>query len=927
MTRILLGLLSVGLVSASSLPLGFEANRGQADRTVRFLLRGPGYTLLLKRDEAALLAHGGPSRGSSYLGMKLMGVSRAMQIEGRGELPGRSNYFRGIDPGGWVTDVPRYSAVRYRGVYPGIDLIFHVTESRLEYDWEIAPGASPQVIRLAFQGVKALYPTADGALIARTRDFLLRYDRPLAYQKASGVRKRVSARYRFLGKREIGVEVSHYDRTRSLIIDPVLSYSTVLGGSGLETRAGRVRLLDEGRGIAIDGAGNAYVVGTAYSPDFPAINSALRQSTGGPNCFVAKLNPAGSLVYVSFLGPVVPPCNGGAVDGQGSALVTGVAGPGFPVFKALQPTPGGNLDAFVAKLSPDGTSLVYSTFLGGVGNDSGVGVAADPGGNAYVVGTTSSADFPTTPGAVRFVPPGLVGGLFTSKISSDGGRLVYSAILRGSGASPPQPSAIAIDTTGNAFVVGVSPTGFPTTSGALQTTSSEGGSFVVKLNANGSALVYSTYYVFGTINAIAVDSAGNAYLAGLTGLSDFPVTPGAFQTTARFDPSFRWKGFVTKLNAAGSAVLYATYLGGSSQDSVNGIAVDASGNAYLTGFTNSPDFPLAKPLQGALGGGTCSLSGSTQGPFLPCFDAFITKLNPGGSGLLFSTLLGGGDQDFGSAIAVKDSDVYITGVASSQDFPITDSMPRPKGAVLLARISDTADAPVFTAASVTNAASFTGGLTPGAIATVFGSGLTSAGGILLPPAMPAAAEIAGTSVTVNGFSAPLLAVANVGGREQINFVVPWEIVCGRTAEIVVVNNGVRSLPIRVSVFLAQPGVFTVDGAHAAAQHGSDYTLVSPTNPAQRGEIIVVYGTGLGPVHPPVLTFQPAPASPLSTTLIPPAVRIGGSGADVLFSGLAPGYLGLYQLNIRVPHDAPAGDLDLVVGLGDQASKPVKLPVQ
>ena len=439
------------------------------------------------------------------------------------------------------------------------------------------------------------------------------------------------------------------------MIDPLLVYSTYLGGSGG----------DQGNSIAVDGSGNAYVTGVTDSTDFPTVNSMQSTNGGDYDAFVTKLNPTGSaLIYSTYLGgDGIDDGNGIAVDASGNAYVTGrTDSTNFPTTaSAFQPTIGGIYgNAFLAKLNATGSALVYSTYLGGSGDDSGNSIAVDTSGNAYVTGYTDSTNFPATAGAFQPTIGGMFDNGFVTKLNPTGSALVYSTYLGGSGDDSGQ--GIAVEASGNAYVTGsTDSTNFPATAGAFQPTI--GGmfdnGFVTKLNPTGSALVYSTYLGGSgndSGNSIAVNTSGNAYVTGYTDSTNFPVTAGAFQPTigGMFD-----NAFVTKLNPTGSALVYSTYLGGSGDDSGNSIAVDTYGNAYLTGITSSTNFPTVKPLQSSYGTGQS--------------DVFVSLLNPNGSALVYSTYLGGSPTaDTGLGITVDGSgNAYVTGYTGSTIFPTT----------------------------------------------------------------------------------------------------------------------------------------------------------------------------------------------------------------------------------------------------------------
>ena len=528
------------------LPLSFEANRGQTDSQVRFLSRGPQHTLLLAPTEAVLifitrehpegvegqatkakLAKPRPATRTA-LRMTFLGANPDARVTGREELPGKANYFIGNDPAGWRTNVPTYARVHYEDLYPGIDLVYYGNQRQLEYDFVVRPAADPRRIALGFRGAQRLEVDPQGDLVLHTAAGAIRQRKPIIYQEVAGRRVEIPGDYVLRDGQRVGFHVAAYDTSLPLIIDPVLSYSTYLGGMEF----------DEGRGITVDATtGEAYVTGFTNSFDFPTIAGSFQTAFAQ-----------------------------------------------------------GNGDAFVTKLNATGSALVYSTYLGGSGSDTGFGIALGTGGNAYVTGSTDSIDFPTTGGAFQ---------------TAFGGGL--------------------------------------------------GDAFVTKLNPFGAGLDYSTY-LGGTRSdegfAIAVDTGGNAYVTGDTDSTDFPTTTGAFQTVIGSPAEFVGDAFVTKLNATGSALSYSTYLGGDGSDQGNGIAVDTSGNAYVTGFTGSTNFPTTTGAFPTGGGG----------------DAFVTALGPTGVTLVFSTYLGGTGGDMGMGItvdAMSSPNAYVVGITQSTDFMTT----------------------------------------------------------------------------------------------------------------------------------------------------------------------------------------------------------------------------------------------------------------
>ena len=687
------------------LPLHFEKNQGQAHKDVRFLARGSGYSLYLTAGEAVLVLatpnpNPGPDKSGTQtppqtqlptlplaIGMRLVDAASAPQVSGLEELPGKANYLIGKDPAKWRTNVPTYAKVRYREVYPGIDLIYYGKQRQLEHDFVVSAGADAKRIVLSFDGADKLEIDAQGDLVLRQAGGDIRQHKPIIYQEIDGIRHEIDGGYVLKGDKSVGFHVAAYDTSRTLIIDPVLAYSTFLGGSSS----------DSGGGIAVDPAGNAYVVGGTASLDFPTTAQAFQATFGGGIngvVFVTKLNPTGTaLVYSTYLGG-----SGGdggfgiAVDAAGNAYVTGgTRSTDFPTTaSAFQTTIHGGNDAFVTKLNPTGSALVYSTFLGGDGNadsDWGQGIAVDSTGNAYVTGTTYSRNFPTTATAFQPAFPGgsrfYAYNAFVTKLNPAGTRLVYSTFLGGSNDRDGGDVGvgIAVNAAGNAYVTGrTSSLNFPTTAGAFQPALRIGiptdiptDAFVTKFNPTGSAPVYSTflggdYDDYG--RGIALDIAGNAYVAGVTGSLDFPTTAGAYK--ASFDGGTT-KTFVTKLNSTGSALIYSTYLGGQSGAEPSGIAVDAAGKVSVTGltylscrrFSCFSDFP------------------TTPGAFQPGFgggfsDLFVTTIDAAGSSLVYSTCLGGSGGDQGGAIAVDAAgNVYVTGHTKSADFPTTPGVFQP----------------------------------------------------------------------------------------------------------------------------------------------------------------------------------------------------------------------------------------------------------
>ncbi len=733
------------------LPVSFEANDGQTSPRVKFLLRGNGYVLFLTGDQAVLKlanikprkgalrgespGHTRPSRRSAtaaVVRIALAGANPRARVTGLDELPGKVNYLIGNDPSKWKTSVPLYAKVRYQDVYPRTDLVYYGNHHRLEYDFVLAPGASPSGISLRVRGASGIHVAPNGDLVLTTREGDLRLAKPIVYQERTSAAGRQSPTMKgeqqsFIVNRkfvegrfvlrpvhdsnskvriyEVGFHIAHYDHAKPLVIDPVLSYSTYLGGTSN----------DYANAIALDASGDAYVAGITGSPNFPVVNAlqtALNKSLPyTSDAFVSELSPGGtSLVYSTYLGGSgSEEAQGIAVDSQGNTYVAGwTSSTDFPVTKgALQTlykgsSPYGST-GFLAKIGPAGASLVYSTYFGGSGGDVITGLAIDASDDAYIAGSTRSPDLPTTPGAIQpsplggpfrcgnFQPYGLASFScsdgFVAEVNPQGTGLVYGTYLGGSQADA--VLGIAVDGTGSAYVTGVTSSyDFPTTPGAYQPWFSgyPVTTFVTKIEPNGTGLAYSTYFGpnypgalgdEGTVEAgaIALDSQGAAYLVGGAGPNLPTVNP--FETT----PGYISSAFVAKLQPSGCGLSYSTYLGGSYSSTANAVAVDASGDAFVTGNTVDMDFPTLNPFQASY---TQVPSGASLRD-----EAFIAELAPTGSSLIYSSYLGGsttnllpgyGGGDFGNAIAVDSAgNAYVAGRTDSTDFPIVNALESANG--------------------------------------------------------------------------------------------------------------------------------------------------------------------------------------------------------------------------------------------------------
>ena len=689
--------------SLDALPLGFEANQGQTDPQVKYTARGNGYSVFLTANDTvfaissakrgtqssrATSAHGARHTSgkveTASIDMRLVGGNTNPAITAGDALPGVVNYYVGSDSKNWHTGVKQYSAVSYRDVYPGVNMVFHGAQRQLEFDFVVSPGADPKAIALGFKGARKLETDATGNLVLNSSAGDVVLHKPVAYQEKDGKREIVEAAFAVKNRNEVALNLGAYDRGRQLVIDPTLTYATYLGGLGE----------DDAFAIAIDSNGNAYVTGQTASSDFPTVPGAYSTSRKGSNdVFVSKIAADGSgLTYSTYIGSDGDDSgNAIAVDSLGNAFVAG--GTTQPSSVSFPTTPGvfqtafkgGTVDAFVLKLASSGGSLVFSTYLGGTGDDVANGIAFDTTG-VYVVGSTRSTDFPTqSPFQATFSG---ASAAFVTKLNTSGtSPLIYSTYL--GGGTNDFASAIVV-ASGKAYITGATTSpSFPVTpaiayqptcgtdttcNGALQD------AFVTVLDSSGATEVYSTF-LGGENNdqglGIAVDGSGDAYVTGLTQSNQFPVKsplPSSFGGGTQ-------DAFVAELNPsatpAASTLVYSRYLGGSQNDAGNGIAVDSNKNAYITGQTNSNNFPTLVATQQAIGG----LS-----------DGFVTEISAAGS-LVFSTYIGGALNDNTNAgnplnpvgaIAVDQAgaNIYVAGNTASSPFPTANPLQANFGGVI-----------------------------------------------------------------------------------------------------------------------------------------------------------------------------------------------------------------------------------------------------
>lgn len=658
----------------NALPLSFEANRGQVDARVKYLARGQGYTLFLTSGATVLGLRGtGSGESTQWVKLVLEGANPKAAVRGENELAAHDNYFIGDDRSKWQSNVPTFARVRYHEVYPGVDLVYHGRQGQLENDFEVRSGAATREIAWRVDGASGIEIDRDGDLIVSAGKNQLRLHRPRAYQLDGNRQREVTVNYRIDGK-TVGFALGQYDPRKTLVIDPLLTYSTFLGNSGGEIAYD----------VAIDSSGDAYICGVTASTNFPVSAGSFQTGyAGSGDVFVAKLNPSATgILFASFLGGTgndIPARM--QLDPSGDIFLVGsTTSSNFPTTpippgtaaedkQYFQPNYNGNQDAFLTEMKPDGSGLVYSRYIGGTGTDFGTALTLDSLGDVFVVGSTNSPDLLTK----NPIQPGNVGqyDAFVAEVDP-AGMMIYSTYLGGT--LNDYGIGIALDSAGNIVLSGYTfSSNFPTQD-ALQSALAGGSDlFITKFTPGSSALLFSTYLGGASIDRLAAmttDASGNIYLTGDTQSLDYPVTASAFQPslTGTDNP------FLTKVGSSGSALVYSTYLGGGDTGMGTAVAVDSAGNAYVTGATGSTNFPLIDPFQkvlGISGAGNCGSTNLVSVSSVVCPDAFVAKFGPLGIPV-FSSFLGGSGTDSGQSIAVDSGgSIYVVGGTNSPNFPAT----------------------------------------------------------------------------------------------------------------------------------------------------------------------------------------------------------------------------------------------------------------
>jgi uncharacterized repeat protein (TIGR01451 family) len=645
------------LASYARLPLSFEPNLGQSDRQVKFLSRGHGYGLFLTADQAILLVQQAGSRGPEFrrLSLQLLHSNPAASAQAEGRLPGVSNYLLGDNSRQWHTGVPHFARIRYRGVYPGVDLVYYGRQRQLEYDFVAAPGSDPGSIRLQVRGAQSLALDRRGNLILQLPGGAIQLRRPQAYQQTAAGKRSVDARYVLRGG-SVAIALGHYDRRRALVIDPRLAYFSYIGGSLNETSPA----------VAVDSAFNAYVAGTTVSADFPTLRPYQATLKGTSNIFISKFNSVGTgLYYSTYLGGSGTDVAAGvAVDGGFNAYVAGTTNSGdFPVTpsNAYQKTPKtANNHVFLTELNSSGNALVYSTYLSGSNADTASGVAVGPvNGTVFITGTTQSTDFAgiTRPGTLTGSSEFFVVKLNTSFQGTS--SLRYCTYLGGntpiSGAAITNGGGIAVDSSANAYITGgTNYKDMPVVNAYQATLKGTENAFVAKIAASGAQTPLFLTYLGGSGtdigHGIAADSAGNAYVTGSTTSSDFPVVAATGSSIYQRGFAGTSDAFLTKVAAAGTSLIWSTFIGQSGDTAGLGIAVDSNQNTFVTGST-SGSVTTVNPTQAANGGGAT--------------DAFVGEFDISGTAQLV-TYLGGSGDDRGTGIALDtNGNPYVAGDTTS----------------------------------------------------------------------------------------------------------------------------------------------------------------------------------------------------------------------------------------------------------------------
>ena len=920
---------SAEIANYGKLPLYFFENQGRLDPAVKYYIPGSNKNVYFAPSGVVYELFAAPSRAeaprvvpASYgaeeatprasrdrwaVKLGFVGANPNPFVVG-GEQAAEMNFFRG-DSASWRTGVPAHKSIRYERLWPGIDLVLKAEGPHLKYEFRVAAGHDPNEIRFFYEGADTFVNEA-GQIEVTTPVGGFVDERPYAYQVVAGERFAVPASYSETARSgdaaAYGFQLGAYDPLYPIIIDPaVLVYAGYIGGSAQ----------DEAYGVDVDADGNAYIVGTTESSEmtFPVtVGPQLTFDNRTSDVFVAKVDATGTrLIYAGYVGGTFFDHGEDiAVDSAGNAYITGwTRSNDFPAVGPRDSSHSGRKDSFVAKISADGTQLIYSGYIGGNQEDEGHGIDIDGDGNAYLVGRTQSSQttFPVL-GGPDLTFNGGNSDAFVAKVDS-GGELAYAGYI--GGAAFDSGLGIVAGPQQNAFVTGYTKSTaetFPVVGGPQPELSGAEDAFVSKVSADGRSLVYAGY-LGGPLadrgHGIGIDAAGNAYIAGLTSSppdTNFPATVG---------PSLEFGGlvdaFVAKISADGGTVLYAGYIGGLTDDRANAIAVDALGNVFVCGSTLSDQqsFPVSVGPDLTWDGGR---------------EAFVAKVNASGRGLDFATYIGDVGDERARDIAVDPrGTAYVVGGTSSPvaEFPTggPDLSFNGLADAFVAKIDST----VISPGGVVNAASFARGpLAPGEIVSIFGSGIGPISGVgaRLDGRGRVASNVAGVRVLFDSVAGPLFFVRS----DQINAQAPYSLDGKDQVRVQVMFQDLPSEEETFPVGESAPGVFSLPGnpSRAIAVH-SDGSLNSFGNPAKAGDVVVLYATGEGQTVPRgvdgrLSTFPfPRPRLPVSLT-------IGGREAQITFAGSAPNFSGLLQLNARIPAESNGDGAEVVLTVGSASSQ-------
>jgi uncharacterized protein (TIGR03437 family) len=898
------------------LPLVFEENRGQANAGADFVARVSGAAVLLDSRGVRLEAGALPDQA---VDMEIVGGNEDAAGRVIERLSGKSHYLLGSDPRLWVSGANQAAKVQFDAVYPGIDVVYYGNQRRLEYDFVVAPGSDPQQILLHFgEQIPAKVDEA-GDLVLERGDLRLKLKKPLIYQQQAEERVLVAGGYRLDPQGTVGFDIGTYDPLRPLVIDPILEFSSYLGGTGNDVIAD----------VALDAQGNIYVTGTTSSPGL-ATEAALatvnlRGGVGEIDGFVAKLDPTGSdLIYLTYVGGSKDDSPFGiVVDAQGNALVTGqTTSEDFPNVQAMQGELArefnfGGVDAFVLKLNSEGSGLVYSTFLGGGALELEGKIDVDAAGNAYVVSSTTSTDLPvvnavqpTRGASAGFGPDALVAKL------SPTGQAIYVTYLGGS--AEDWGFGIAADSSGNAWVVGGTASADFPVANAFQDTHQGGFDvFLTKISADGQMLLSSGFLGGSSdemASGVAVDGSGNVYVTGSTGSSEFPVE-GAAQGEPMNADGLAQDAFVAKLSADGTNLVYSTYFGGSGTELSHGIAVGGDGSAYIAGETDSVDLMLQGPVQSFNAGR---------------FDAFIVKLSPSGAAVDYATYLGGSADDGAPGLDVDAAGNVVTaGVVYSPDFPVTiGSLQTDRGNEMesfVAKLSPGAAPPGVVSVS---GASFLRihGLAPDSYATAFGQGL--GGSTEVDSSLPTTLNGVTVGITDSN-GAQHQARLYVVTPTQISYLIPPEVAPGLAA-VTVRRDGQVMATETVRIAAVAPGLFSA-AASGSGVAAAVFLRVDPDGGRSDGLIfdanLAAVPLDLGPQGAEVYVFL------FGTGMrnFSGEVTVTVDGIPVPFAGpVAQGeFDGLDQLNLGpLPRELSGrGEVEIVIAIDGKEANIVTVSIQ